>query len=217
LKEHTLRFAPPGPFTANPEERTMRVPSTWTLAAAAAVVTATAVTVPRLAAGEATTAAVDAQVEVSLEARQVSLFRDGERVATYRIGVGSAEWPTRTGEWEITHIDFNPDWTPPDESWASDRSYKEPGHPDNPMGRVRIVYDPPRSIHGTDDEDSIGRAESHGSIRIANDDGRALARHLMATTGDTRSDDWWTEVRENAGEMVTVELSAPVPIRVREE
>jgi murein L,D-transpeptidase YcbB/YkuD len=158
----------------------------------------------------------DARVEVSISARQVSLYRGGERVATYGIGVGKSDWPTQTGEWSIYQIDFNPDWTPPDEGWASDSEYKEPGHPDNPMGRVRIIYDPPRSIHGTDDEDSIGRAESHGSIRIRNADGIELARLLMDAAGEERSSEWVDGVLENESEMVTVELSNPIPIRVRE-
>jgi lipoprotein-anchoring transpeptidase ErfK/SrfK len=158
------------------------------------------------------------RVDVSISARQVSLYRGAERVATYRIGVGQEDWPTRTGEWHIYQIDFNPDWTPPtDEEWAADREYKEPGHPRNPMGRVRMRYDPPRSIHGTDDEESIGRAESHGSIRISNPDGIELARSLMAAAGDTRSDEWWERTLGNESEMVTVELSTPIPIRVREE
>jgi lipoprotein-anchoring transpeptidase ErfK/SrfK len=160
----------------------------------------------------------DARVEVSLEARQVSLWHDGERAVTFPVGVGQPDWPVQTGEWEIYQIDFNPDWNPPtDEEWAEDREYKEPGHPDNPMGRVRIRYDPPRSIHGTDDTESIGRAESHGSIRIRNEDGIELARRLMEISGDTRSEEWWEQTLGNEDEMVTVELSNPIPIRVRDE
>jgi lipoprotein-anchoring transpeptidase ErfK/SrfK len=185
---------------------------------AAVLVAAAPVPEVRAVADPPPEAALDhGRVEVSLSARQVTLYRDGEREVTYRIAVGKPDWPTRTGEWTIYQIDFNPDWTPPDEGWASDREYKEPGHPDNPMGRVRIVYDPPRSIHGTDDEDSIGGAESHGSIRIANDDGIDLARRIMAASGDGRSQDWFDRVLDDASEMVTVELSNPVPIRVREE
>jgi len=158
------------------------------------------------------------RVEVSISARQVSFYNsEGEREATFRIGVGSSDWPTRTGEWHIYQIDFNPDWTPPEEGWASDSEYKEPGHPDNPMGRVRMVYDPPRSIHGTDDESSIGGAESHGSIRIGNEDGYELARLIMQASGDSKSSDFFERVRNDESEMVTVELSNPVPIRVREE
>lgn len=185
--------------------------------AGAAMAAGAAMGTAELRAADAAPAKHDARVEVSLQARQVSFYRGGERVATYRIAVGSDEWPTRTGEWEIYQIDFNPDWTPPEEGWASDEPYRPPGHPENPMGRIRMVYDPPRSIHGTDEEESIGKAVSHGSIRIRNEDGYELARLLMAASGDTRGDDFWTSVRQNEGEMVTVDLSTPVPIRVRQE
>jgi len=159
-----------------------------------------------------------AEVVVSIQARQVSFWENGERVATYPVGVGKPDWPTQTGEWQIYQIDFNPDWTPPtDEEWAEDRDYKEPGHPDNPMGRIRMVYDPPRSIHGTDAEQSIGRAESHGSIRIRNEDGFELARLIMEASGDSRSEAWWDRTLGDESEMVTVELSNPVPIRVQQE
>lgn len=190
------------------------------LAGAAALATAAAAPSLRAAPGDILPETVqpDARVEVSLQARQVSLYRGGERVATYRIGVGQPEWPVKTGEWHIYQIDFNPDWRPPqDESWSADRAYTPPGHPDNPMGRVRMRYDPPRSIHGTEDEESIGKAESHGSIRIRNEDGMELARRLMDASGDNKSADWWTRVRNNESEMVTVKLSNPIPIRVRQE
>jgi hypothetical protein len=44
-----------------------------------------------------------------------------------------------------------------------------------------------------------------------------LARLIMEASGESKSDNWWTSVRENESEMVTVKLSNPVPIRVREE
>jgi len=168
--------------------------------------------------GRAEVSADHARVEVSLEARQVSFYRNGKRVATFPIAVGKPDWPTRTGEWRIYQIDLNPDWTPPtDEKWAEDRKYKEPGHPENPMGRIRIIYDPPRSIHGTDATESIGRAASHGSIRIRNQDGFELARMIMAASGDSRSQGWWDRALGDESTMVTVELSNPVPIRVRKD
>jgi lipoprotein-anchoring transpeptidase ErfK/SrfK len=209
-----------GRVQLNREHERMAQTKTRSMIAAGAALAVVATAGTQLSGAE--TPAIEAElshgrVEVSLQARQVSFFSDDERVATFRVGVGSDEWPTRTGEWHIHQIDVNPDWTPPDEGWASDRSYKEPGHPDNPMGRIRIVYDPPRSIHGTDDEDSIGGAESHGSIRIADEDGFELARLIMEASGDGRSSDWWESALANESEMRTVELSNPVPIRVREE
>lgn len=165
----------------------------------------------------ATAPAQDARVEVSLSARQLSLYSGGERAATWSIAVGQPEWPTPTGEWHIHQIDINPDWTPPDSEWAEGSEYTEPGDPDNPMGRMRILYNPPYSIHGTDELESIGRAASHGSIRIANENGWELARRLMEASGDTRPESWWERVRGTPTEMFTVELTNPIPIRVRDE
>jgi hypothetical protein len=167
------------------------------------------------AASEDAHALAHARVEVSISARQASFYHDGKRVATYPIGVGKPDWPTRTGEWRIYRIDFNPDWRPPAEKWAEERSYTPPGHRDNPMGRVRMVYDPPRSIHGTDDRSSIGGAKSHGSIRISNSDGLALARQLMEASGQQRSEKWFRDVQNNRSKMVSVRLSHRVTIRVR--
>ena len=128
-----------------------------------------------------TTAPVsDMRIEVDLASRQATLFRGAEQVTTYPVAVGSSEWPTRTGEWRITQVVWNPEWVPPtDESWAEDEERKAPGAPDNPLGRVQLVYDPPRTIHGTNEPSSIGKAVSHGSIRMRNDDAIALAKRLM--------------------------------------
>jgi hypothetical protein len=45
----------------------------------------------------------------------------GDTVGRYRLAVGSAEWPTRTGQWAIQQVVLNPLWTPPDESWGEER------------------------------------------------------------------------------------------------
>lgn len=39
----------------------------------------------------------------------------------------------------------------------------------------------------------------------------------MDASGDNKSADWWTRVYNDESEMVTVELSNPIPIRVRQE
>src|SRR3712207_8091432 len=53
----------------------------------------------------------------------------------FRSAVGSEKWPTKTGEWTITQVVWNPDWTPPDESWAEEREPRESGDPKNPIDR----------------------------------------------------------------------------------
>jgi lipoprotein-anchoring transpeptidase ErfK/SrfK len=83
---------------------------------------------------------------------------------------------------------WNPRWVPPrEEGWAEDEKVSEPGAPDNPLGRAQLVYDAPRSIHGTDEPESLGKAASHGSIRVANSVATKLARMVMEAGGPART------------------------------
>jgi lipoprotein-anchoring transpeptidase ErfK/SrfK len=157
-------------------------------------------------------AAPSMRIEVNIGARELYEYRDGERVNTFPIAVGQPQYPTPTGEWGIHRVDWNPDWTPPDSDWAEGAEYTPPGHPDNPMGRVRMVYRAPYSIHGTADLESLGRAASHGSIRMANDDIMDLARRVMEAGGASRPDAWFEEVIAEPTQMRQVSLPDPVPI-----
>lgn len=156
----------------------------------------------------------DMRIEVDLAARQLYVVRAGARVATHPVAVGSTEWPTQTGEWKIVQTVWNPEWTPPDESWADEREPRKPGDPKNPLGRIQLVYDPPRSIHGTNQPSSIGKAVSHGSIRVTNEVGVQLARLVMEAGGAAKDDAWYTQAQANRTEKQIIDLPRPIPIRV---
>lgn len=156
----------------------------------------------------------DLRLEVNVAERELYVYRNDERIATHPVAVGTSEWPTRTGEWTVGQVVFNPRWTPPDEEWAKDEDVIEPGDPENPLGVAQLVYDVPRSIHGTNEPESLGKAESHGSIRIANDVARQLARMVMESGGASRDEAFFQRVRENGSERVDVAIPNPIPIRV---
>lgn len=157
----------------------------------------------------------DLRLEVNLADRKVRAYRNDEEVAEYPVAVGTKEWPTQTGEWTIGQVIWNPEWIPPkEESWAKDEETKAPGAEDNPLGRVQLVYDPPRSIHGTNEPESLGKAASHGSIRIANANGRRLGRMVMEAGGAGRDEAFYDRVWENRKERVEVVIPNRVPIRV---
>lgn len=157
----------------------------------------------------------DLRLEVNVAERELYVYRNDQRIATHPVAVGTSEWPTRTGEWTIGQVVFNPRWTPPqEEEWAKDEEVKEPGDPENPLGVAQLVYDAPRSIHGTNEPESLGKAESHGSIRIANEVARDLARMVMESGGAQRDDAFFQQVRTNRRERVEVAIPNPVPIRV---
>ena len=156
----------------------------------------------------------DMRIEVDLASRQLYVVKGGARVATHPVAVGSTEWPTQTGEWKIVQAVWNPEWTPPDESWAEEREPRTPGDPKNPLGRIQLVYDPPRSIHGTNVPSSIGKAVSHGSIRVTNEVGVQLAKMVMEAGGAAKDDAWYTQAQANRTEKQIVDLPQPIPIRV---
>ena len=156
----------------------------------------------------------DLRLEVNVAERELYVYRNDQRIATHPVAVGTSEWPTRTGEWTIGQVVFNPRWTPPEEEWAKDEEVKEPGASDNPLGRAQLVYDAPRSIHGTNEPESLGKAASHGSIRIANSVAVQLARMVMESGGAGKDEAWYQNVRSNRKERVEVAIPNPIPIRV---
>jgi lipoprotein-anchoring transpeptidase ErfK/SrfK len=155
------------------------------------------------------------RIEVDLAKRQLTVFDGDTPTGTYRVAVGSSQWPTQTGEWSVTQVVWNPEWIPPkNEAWAEAKDPKKPGAPDNPLGRAQLVYDPPRTVHGTDDPSSIGKAVSHGSIRLSNADVVKVARQLMDATGVRKDEAFFVQVAQKRTEKVPINLPQRVPIRV---
>jgi lipoprotein-anchoring transpeptidase ErfK/SrfK len=162
----------------------------------------------------ATPATADMRIEVDLTARRLHVFEADQRIASHPVAVGSPQWPTKTGDWTITQVVWNPDWIPPDESWAEEREPRKSGDPKNPMGRAQLVYDPPRSIHGTNQPSSIGKPVSHGSIRLSNEVIVQLAREVMESAGAGKDEAWYRQVQQNRTQKHVVDLPRVVPIRV---
>jgi lipoprotein-anchoring transpeptidase ErfK/SrfK len=156
----------------------------------------------------------DMRLEVNIGKKELYVFSGREKVTTYPVAVGKPDWPTRPGNWSIYEVVWNPWWHPPDEEWAWYRAIMAPGDPDNPLGRAQLIYDAPRSIHGTIEPSSIGRAVSHGSIRVTNEVAMKLARHVMESAGVVYDEEWYREVQGDRSRNVRIHLSQRVPIRV---
>jgi lipoprotein-anchoring transpeptidase ErfK/SrfK len=162
--------------------------------------------------GEAQTA----RIEVDLSDRQLSLIVGDEVVATYPVAVGKADHETPTGDFSIRRIIWNPSWTPPDADWASDKKPTPPGDPDNPMGRVKIFFsEPDYYIHGTEAEESLGTAASHGCLRMSTDQVIELARAVMEYGGETRPASWFQRILNRFRDTEEVRLTHPMPMTVR--
>lgn len=102
-------------------------------------------------------------------------------IAQFPATMGSKHDPLPIGTWKIQGVSRNPDFHyNPDLFWDAAAGEKaavlKPG-PNGPVGVVWIdISKPHYGIHGTSEPGVIGRAESHGCIRLTNWDAARLAQ-----------------------------------------
>jgi lipoprotein-anchoring transpeptidase ErfK/SrfK len=118
-------------------------------------------------------------VQVSTGAREVTVFRDGRRIRSFRAVVGAPATPTPHGLGAIYERDRQPDphgfvgpWALPLTLLSHKLDHFEGGE-----GRV--------AIHGRDGAsllDPLGTARSHGCIRVSDAEVRWMAAHVPAGT-----------------------------------
>lgn len=147
--------------------------------------------------------------------KKILVVRIGPQdVRHYDVAVGTKKHATPGGRFTVKHIVWNPAWNPPDEKWAKGKDPTPPGHPKNPMRGVKLFFqEPDYYIHGTNDEESIGSAASHGCIRMVEVDAVELARYLMEHTGAGKPDSWYDKVLSGS-KPVDVYLPHAVPIAI---
>jgi lipoprotein-anchoring transpeptidase ErfK/SrfK len=104
----------------------------------------------------------------------------GKTIMHAPVTSGSEHDPLPTGMWTVTGVGRNPAFNyNPDLFWDADPKHAKariaPG-PNNPVGVVWIdISKPHYGIHGTPEPSTIGRAESHGCVRLTNWDALRLA------------------------------------------
>ena len=112
--------------------------------------------------------------------RRVVVYEGEKVVAKYPIAVGKAGWETPIGAFTVINKEEDPIF----------KSFKtgiiiEPG-PDNPLGVrwIGIWTDGKTQLgfHGTDQPELIGKAVSHGCMRMHNKDVIALYKYVMIGT-----------------------------------
>jgi lipoprotein-anchoring transpeptidase ErfK/SrfK len=158
--------------------------------------------------------AAELRLEVDLGERALMAILDGEEIERFPVAIGTEDYPTPTGDFSIRKVIWNPAWNPPESKWAKGKSAKAPGHPENPMKRVKMFFkEPDYYIHGTADEDSLGKAESHGCIRMAAEDVTRLAQLVMEHGGKPMPEPWYRRIFRSKSTKV-VYLDAPVPVAI---
>jgi len=179
-------------------------------------VVAGAVALAGAASAPAAASADEIRLVVDISDRKLRVMDGEEVVRVYRVAVGKPAHPTPKGEFRIRRIIWNPRWVPPNEKWARNRKPRKPGDPRNPMGRVKMFFqEPDYYIHGTSDRSSLGKAASHGCIRMANSDVIDLAKLVMRHGGEQRESSWYQRVLSRASQSQRVHLSKPVRFVVR--
>lgn len=160
-------------------------------------------------------ARAELRLEVDISERQLNVVVDGDVVETFAVSVGKDENPTPRGEFKIRKVIWNPSWKPPDAKWAKGKTAKPPGHPENPMKRVKMFFkEPDYYIHGTGDEDSLGTAASHGCVRMSPEDVTRLGQLVMEHGGKPMPEPWYKRIFRRK-ETKVVYLEVPVPVEIR--
>jgi lipoprotein-anchoring transpeptidase ErfK/SrfK len=156
------------------------------------------------------------RLEVSLSERKLRAKVGDKVVGTYPVAIGKEGHATPKGSFTIRRVIWNPPWVPPNAPWAKGKKATPAGDPNNPMGRVKIFFhEPDYYIHGTNDPKSVGKAVSHGCLRMKNDDAMELARIVMEHGGRSKPDSWFRNVRNRVTNTQEVRLQTGVSIRIR--
>ncbi|NJO77219.1 MAG: L,D-transpeptidase [Cyanobacteria bacterium RM1_2_2] len=112
--------------------------------------------------------------------RKVHVYQGEKLLASYPVAIGRPEFPTPTGEFEVFEMIVNPAWQNP---WTGE--VEAPGA-DGSLGLRWIGFTKmPNGVigfHGTPNVASIGRAASHGCVRMRNEDIVRLYEHVKVGT-----------------------------------
>ncbi|MBW4695730.1 MAG: L,D-transpeptidase [Lyngbya sp. HA4199-MV5] len=125
-------------------------------------------------------ATLSVRVVVKLSQRRVYLYQGDRVLAKYLIAIGKQGWETPTGNFQVLSKEKNPVF----KSFRTGRLIY-PG-PDNPLGVrwIGIWTDGKTQIgfHGTNQEEFLGQAVSHGCIRMRNRDVTAMFEQIHLGT-----------------------------------
>jgi lipoprotein-anchoring transpeptidase ErfK/SrfK len=112
---------------------------------------------------------------VSIPDRELAVLEGDRVIRTFPVTVGASDSPSPTGDFRITNRVTNPTYYHPGVVIPAGRN-----NPIGPrwIGLNRKGY----GIHGTNEPRSVGKAASHGCIRLRNGDIKLL--FAMVSTGD---------------------------------
>jgi lipoprotein-anchoring transpeptidase ErfK/SrfK len=104
-------------------------------------------------------------VLVLRDRRVLRLYAGGVFVQEYGVATGKPGHETRTGDFKVQSKIMNPSWTNPET-----HAVVPFGEPENPLGTRWMGFTEGLGLHGTWENESIGKAASSGCIRMRNED-----------------------------------------------
>ena len=111
----------------------------------------------------------------------VVVYGEGDTIlASYPATIGSKNTPSLSGQYTVTRIARNPNYTyDPEKNFQqgkNDETLVLPPGPNNPVGTVWIALSEPTfGIHGTPEPSQVSKTTSHGCVRLTNWDVEELA------------------------------------------
>ncbi len=118
----------------------------------------------------------ESRIVVNLSERRVQLYQGNQLLDSYAIAVAKPGWETPTGTFQVLDMEQNPTWVHPI------TGISVPPGSDNPLGAAWIGFlsneEGEIGFHGTNQEELIGEAVSHGCLRMRNEDVKALYAHI---------------------------------------
>ena len=154
------------------------------------------------------------RLDLNIPALELVVYEGDRPIRAMPVAVGQVGHETPTGDFLVTHAEWNPWWRPPAREWAKDEKITPPG-PENPMGKVKIFFSPLYYLHGTPEHESIGTPASHGCVRLRNADAVALARLLHERAGGSLPAATLQRILRRYRPTVVDRFRRPVPLRIR--
>ena len=160
----------------------------------------------------------DTRIVVNIPAFRMDVFREGALLKSYKIGIGYPQFPLPTGFRKAEVIIFNPTWTQPNESWASNPGLVVPaGAAGNPLGPIKVPIGGANLIHGGKDLVKIGTFASHGCVGLTNEQVKDFAKTLAQATDTELKEDTMAWYLKKRSVTQVVKLARLVPVELRYE
>jgi lipoprotein-anchoring transpeptidase ErfK/SrfK len=124
-------------------------------------------------------------IKIDMKTNMLGVFATDKLVAAYPVTIGSAQTASPVGEWKVRGVTklptFRYDKQMLKHGERSGNFHMLPPGPNSPVGVIWIALNKKGiGLHGTSEPETIGRAASHGCVRLANWDAVRLAQKVKA-------------------------------------